>query len=602
MLVPRIYGLGDLSQILDERAYAQAREILSSLGDDLEKFVITDAYNRAARAVAEHGFVLLLGEPACGKSTIAAALAVGALDVWKCSTVKARDADDVVAHSNPQELKQFFWIDDAFGATQIDWQGTIRWNNAFPHIQAAIRRGARFVLTSRTYIYNSARSILKETALPVLRESQVVIQVENITKEERRQILYNHIRLGSQPRSFKREVKPYLKSVASHKNFGPEIARRLGNPAFTRQLDISAYGLEDFVARPRALLRDVIQTLDANSRSAIALVFMSGGNLPSPINLTHEEEHAITLLGGSVVEIRNALVALNGSLLIQVQQDGRFYWRFKHPTIRDAFASIVAENRELLDIYVAGTPVLRLFEEVSCGDVGMEGVKVIIPTDRYEAMLARVEGFQAARRENRDVVNRFLAFRCDCEFLKAFISRNPDFVSSLMVYSYLYAVPDVNVIVRLREFGLLPEADRKRHVSTLKRLAVETPDSGVLRPNVRRLFSDDEFADMMESIRSKLMDGLERTIDVWHYNHGSEDDPEEYFSELKSALNDYREKFEGDESVVTRIDTGFARIDEIIEEIRSGQPEEPDGDEYHGGTTTYEELPDERSIFDDVDE
>jgi len=41
MLVPRVYGLGDLSQILDQRAYDQARELLSALGDDLAKFVIT---------------------------------------------------------------------------------------------------------------------------------------------------------------------------------------------------------------------------------------------------------------------------------------------------------------------------------------------------------------------------------------------------------------------------------------------------------------------------------------------------------------------------------------------------------------------------------
>jgi len=80
MLVPRVYGLGDLSQILDERAYAQAKEILSALGDDLAKFVITDSYKKSAKALVEHGFVLLLGEPACGKSTIAASLAVGALD------------------------------------------------------------------------------------------------------------------------------------------------------------------------------------------------------------------------------------------------------------------------------------------------------------------------------------------------------------------------------------------------------------------------------------------------------------------------------------------------------------------------------------------
>ena len=96
MLVPRVYGLGDLSQILDERAHSQAKEILSALGDDLAKFVITEAYQRSAKALVEHGFVLLLGEPACGKSTIAAAVAVGALDEWGCSTFKVRDADDFV--------------------------------------------------------------------------------------------------------------------------------------------------------------------------------------------------------------------------------------------------------------------------------------------------------------------------------------------------------------------------------------------------------------------------------------------------------------------------------------------------------------------------
>lgn len=187
MLVPRVYGLGDLGQILDERAYAQGQEILSALGDDLAKFVITDPYRRSAKALVDHGFVLLLGEPACGKSTIAAALALGALDQWGCFTLKLRGPDDFVQHSNPHEPKQFFWIDDAFGATQLDLQATARWNQVFPHMQAALRRGAKVVFTSRDYIYRSARNFLKESALPVLQESQVVIHVEQLTKDEREQ-------------------------------------------------------------------------------------------------------------------------------------------------------------------------------------------------------------------------------------------------------------------------------------------------------------------------------------------------------------------------------------------------------------------------------
>ena len=43
MLVPRVYGLGDLSQILDERCYAQARALLASLREDLARVVITNA-------------------------------------------------------------------------------------------------------------------------------------------------------------------------------------------------------------------------------------------------------------------------------------------------------------------------------------------------------------------------------------------------------------------------------------------------------------------------------------------------------------------------------------------------------------------------------
>ena len=248
MLVPRIYGLGDLSQILDERAYAQAKEILSALGDDLAKFVITDAYRKSAKALVEHGFVLLLGEPACGKSTIAASLAVGALDEWNCSTIKVRDADDFVKNSNPHEPKQFFWVDDAFGPTQFDWASVTGWNRIFPHINAAIRRGARVLFTSRDYIYRSARQHLKESAFPLIKESQVVIHVENLSKEEREQILYNHIKLGSQPTEFRIDIKRFLPEVAVHQRFSPEIARRLGNPMFTNQLIISKEGLYDFVA------------------------------------------------------------------------------------------------------------------------------------------------------------------------------------------------------------------------------------------------------------------------------------------------------------------------------------------------------------------
>jgi len=180
MLVPRVYGLGDLSQILDHRAYDQTKEILDSIGDELKKFVRTEAHRKAAHALMDKGFVLLLGEPASGKSMIAAVLAVGANDRWNCFPIKVTDAADFNRHWNPNDPRQFFWVDDAFGTTQYQPETTASWNRHFGALSAAIRKGAKVLFTSRDYIFRAARRDIKESAFPLLAESQVIIDVQSL--------------------------------------------------------------------------------------------------------------------------------------------------------------------------------------------------------------------------------------------------------------------------------------------------------------------------------------------------------------------------------------------------------------------------------------
>jgi uncharacterized protein (DUF1778 family) len=149
MLVPCLYGLGDLSQILDDRAYRQAKALLASLREDLSRVVLTAAYRRAAEALDRHGFVLLIGEPAAGKTTIASMLSMAALDQWNSSTLKLDDPAKVVERWNPDEPSQFFWIDDAFGVLQYESDLVHGWNHALPQVRTMLRKGAKIVMTSR---------------------------------------------------------------------------------------------------------------------------------------------------------------------------------------------------------------------------------------------------------------------------------------------------------------------------------------------------------------------------------------------------------------------------------------------------------------------
>ena len=109
MLVPRVYGLGDLSQILDERAYAQARPSSNRSARTSPKSSLRTRTGEPSSA-RQAQFCAPLGEPAAGKTTIASLLAMAALDQWDASTLKLDEPGKVVERWNPDEPSQFFWL------------------------------------------------------------------------------------------------------------------------------------------------------------------------------------------------------------------------------------------------------------------------------------------------------------------------------------------------------------------------------------------------------------------------------------------------------------------------------------------------------------
>jgi hypothetical protein len=434
MLVPRIYGLGDLSQILDQRAYAQARAILESLREDLAKVVITESYRKAVEALDKHGFVMLIGEPAAGKTTIASMLAMAAADKWKSSVLKLADPGKVVDHWNVDEPTQFFWIDDAFGVTQYESPLVHGWNHSLAQIRTMLRRGVKIVMTSRDYIYNRARQDLKESAFPLLSESQVVIDVHDLSNLERQQILYNHLKLGRQPLAFLSSIKPYLESISVHPRFIPETARRIADPMFTKDLYLNEYHIKHFVEKREQLLIEVIQSLDVNSKAALGLIYMRKDHLESPIELHNFETQALERLGSTLGECITALAALNGSLVSLIHTDDQTVWLFKHPTISDAYATTLALSTDLLWIFLSGSSTENLMSQVTCGNVGIENA-VVVPKSLFSTMISRLSGFSASGKYKVEWFSsfsakwslyRFLSNRCSKEFLMLYLEQDSE--------------------------------------------------------------------------------------------------------------------------------------------------------------------------------
>ncbi len=613
MLVPRIYGLGDLSQILDERAYLQAKALLASLREELSKVVLTAAYRRAAEALNKHGFVLLVGEPAAGKTTIAAMLSVGALDQWGASTLKLDTAHKIVERWNPDEPSQFFWIDDAFGVLQYESSLVHEWNHALPQVRAMLRKGAKIVMTSRDYIYNRARNDLKEGAFPLFQESQVVIDVRDLTTEEKQQILYNHIKLGKQKRAFRKAIKPHLIYIANHSRFVPETARRLSDPVFTKGLTLTDAELNDFVNKQERFLQEVITGLDADSKAALALIYMRDGSLESPVELEDSEREALERLGSGLGKCITALDSLNGSLVQFVNLEGNAIWRFKHPTIGDAYAALLLRRPEWLGIYVRGAPLDKLLGQITCGEVGLEKA-VILPKTLFPLILRRLDETASVTQHktawlrdwhSRHRVDDFLASRCSVEFLTEYLRRHENVFERVSRPGLsLNAVSEVDLAVRLNQLGLLPEEYRERFVRTVVEYTIQGDDFYAIESRgIQGIFTPDELATLHDRVRRELVPNLADVRRNWQSNYDTDRSPDDHMQPLLDGFLQLKRTFAGNRKVIQAIDREIELANDWIADKSSEEPERDRPVRKFGDVNSPEQpIPSSRSLFDDIDE
>lgn len=588
MMAPRVYGIGDLSLILDERAQIQARHMLSTLGDDLRCFVPTGAHQLAVAALQEKGFALLLGDPAAGKSTIAATLALGALD-GGCVQTLFISRPDQLDHWNPHE-KQFLWVDDAFGPNQLDIARVRDWNSALPMLETAVRAGAKIVFTSRNYIWSAAKQHLRLDRFKPLEESQVIIDVQELTATERAQILYNHIKTGTQPKAMVAALKPMLPAIAAHKRFLPEIARRLGDPRFTRGLKLDSYSLNRFVEEPIDFLKKVLASLDDASQAAIALIFLSAdGAVLSPIKPTEDLALVCDLLDVTPAALRRAMEHLRDSLTLLVLHPQGPRWTYRHPTVADAFGAIVAESPERVTLYVRGVKVSRLVTEAACGVPNKPNL-VQVPPSLYGEVAERLEN---ARLDN--ALQHFLAYRCDRAFLEIFVSMRPE-ICQLGNTLGIWLANDTTLalLVRLHAFGLLPEQGRKLAVQTLLENAYGMFEVGFLEAkDGTSLFTPNELSAFETELNEVWLKDPIATMKRWRDQVGK--DGEHYLDDLQDALR-YVENYLKARPFAS---PDFATFRSMIDEWLGELPEE------EAPLTKAPAPPDApveiQAIFDDID-
>ncbi|MEU9034868.1 hypothetical protein AB0D45_08115 [Streptomyces sp. NPDC048352] len=627
MFVPRVYGLGDLSQILDERAYAQATLLMASAPEQVATFVVTSAYRKAARALRDHGFVLLLGDPAVGKSVIALMLAISAADNWGCPAVKARTSEDLVQRWNPHEREQFFWLDDAFGAVRHEEHLTHAWARDLPHVMSAIKNGARVVLTSRSYIYNEARPLLKTYAYPLLHEQHVTVDVAELTRTERQQILYNHIAAGDQPNDVRTQMKPHLEAASDAAPFRPEAARRLGLAAFTRGLPLTRQGITTFMVEAQQLLSDVYDQLDPHAQAALALTYATAKGkktvpgLPNPIDLDAADRDIIERAGSTPAGVSKALGAVTGTFLrLTTSPEGQSYWTFHHPTLREGFAAWLTTQPHLLPLILMGMDDQALLTRTDSPGRASEqrqGTLLRVPPSLYREVARRIAVLRQQPRgrlepwqrhyDRQQAVRAYLVHNSCDAFLRAYTQEDPQVYEEFLAFdSPAEHDSRTTLLGKLHQAGCLPEEIRQRAVARMKELAVSSPDAAWIEDEDWQkkvwsmLLTEKDREELFTHVRQDLLPRLWSLVDGWLKDAtGDDDDP------VDTALFWYSRAFERRDDFDVAAD--FDAAGEMYNDERRSRPPSSSSwtpssggqsDDLRAGATRTDSS---RSLFDDID-
>lgn len=237
---------GVLDRVINNAVVTRSEFKAQQVYEQAKRYVVSDAYPKALKMLAEERVVIIAGAPGVGKTTLADLILYAHLEQGYQAVLIQRDVEEGEKVFQPG-LRQIFYFDDFMGATFVGDRavGSSSSDRVLLNFIAMVRAtpDARLVLTTREHIYANALGRSERLRHAGLNDIRVVLGMPSYNTMQRARILYNHLYFSDLPYAYRDELlrDDFYLRIVKHQKFNPRLIEWLSSYRRLKHVPVERY-------------------------------------------------------------------------------------------------------------------------------------------------------------------------------------------------------------------------------------------------------------------------------------------------------------------------------------------------------------------------